>query len=1253
MFRNDSHAHSPSGDPKKGRPDGLLAGLRRTARKAGDGLASAGAAAASLAGSLIPGPLGERMRRTAGNVGGNPFEAAVNAAAGAADAAGAAADGAPAGSDAAADGMMAELLRHSIRLNPLVKRRAFPDLAGVPRTMSLGWAQLNEGPDATLSIGLFAGADSFSQIALADGHGRVFVTTDPHADTHGMEPRFLFFKEEELDSVAASRIGRGPSTAAKGGAEPDGTVHAIQGGMVGRDLTGRMTWLASWLKTGNRYTLEQLRENLPAAMRQGLEYRDAITLGFLAAYMMPQMSGMLVGFGSGNIFRRLNREAPIGAIRRSVRDTLEARAHGLRASGLEDHFADLMNEAGALGNTPGLEAVHGAEPLHLYTSSYSGGYFLAWDADLEFESALQALRIEGNLNRFSQVSAWIERSARSGGVTEDTVTRAQAAQIDLALLRDPALMALPWPSGARTPLIDPLHDDGAEAIEHVIAHAQRTAASIIAGKDGVAASASPQAPTSGSPWAYRRTVSLLLRQLRLPYRFDTEFRSNYETGETAVAFTTAGPLMMPRSRYDERAHEWKALSADARTSMSAVYNLRVGLIIAAMCFAADERMERVSLRIDSLGLEEAVAEQDSAISTMMSEALRSFERLYTRSSDGVASQGADPKAGPKDGDLHGDPSRATAPEPSRGDGQRTDGGSDSAADGDLFGQILKDNPQGDDVLNDPRIDELFRDLLRIDDLLKESAASADGDGTTDTPDGDVEPRSGGTQSGADETAAHAADDDVTDADDRDVTGSAGAGSADTASGDVASGGTADAGDAADAGEQTASGNDPMSVLHRSPTVRSLVTVTFTRTAFMERLRADALRHPIDTYLMFDAAISMDEHGGLEPTEPDFDLHDARFAPVGSQEEPELSDTRFEPAAARILGTSDAEGLSIQRADLLQRRVDEFHRLAADTTMPSVAKAQQAMRIIEQTSDPELSAAAAQVTSALIDGRDTPDLAFVMADELDKGRLHARDLLFSGQTEQALQAAEEAIAKVEKAYKDNPGVPRYFNSYAERVVYNRLFATDGERTVLIPDNLFYAHAELADVLAQAKGVKAALPHLNALVAYAPAYPLGHMKLAVQLARNEDWDSARAACLNALRVALDRDDAAFAYYRLAYAEWMRDRFDTAAAAYIMSEHIAPGHIGALDDELHELVARAQSQCIPVPVDVEEAAHVLRAHDLPVWPRTEVADIVRDAARVCVDSGLFVPARTLSVAVARMADDDGTMDMVHAQFLRSLSA
>ena len=66
-----------------------------------------------------------------------------------------------------------------------------------------------------------------------------------------------------------------------------------------------------------------------------------------------------------------------------------------------------------------------------------------------------------------------------------------------------------------------------------------------------------------------------------------------------------------------------------------------------------------------------------------------------------------------------------------------------------------------------------------------------------------------------------------------------------------------------------------------------------------------------------------------------------------------------------------------------------------------------------------------------------------------------------------------MAHLDQVYAAGHGVPRYFNSYAERVVYNRLFATLDERTVLIPDNLFYAHMELADVLSQIEGAEAAI------------------------------------------------------------------------------------------------------------------------------------------------------------------------------------
>ncbi|KAB7788672.1 tetratricopeptide repeat protein [Bifidobacterium cebidarum] len=1097
-------------------------------------------------------------------------------------------------------GVIDELIRRAVPISPVVKRHTFPALENVPEGLVLGWAQLPSTRGRGFSLGVFPDRDHFAQVAFADSHGRVFVGADPDMDVQDMKPRFMFGKEKEvtlpdgerLGLDEHSRAGRMRSLEHAVRRRSGKSVNAIAGGVVGRDDTGRMTWLASWLKTGNRYTLEQMRANLPADMRHNLEYRDAIAIAFFAAYMLPQINGLLIGFGSGNIFRRLNREAPIGAIRRSVRDTLAARAHGMRASGLEDHFADLMREAGAMDKLPGLEAVHGAEALHLYTSSYSNSYFFAWDKSLAFTQALKALKIEGNLNRFAAVSAWLERNSSLGRtLTEDTVTRAEAAQIDMKLIENPAIMALDPYDGA----------DEHQAVLRLVDIAKRTAEQIRddfpdprnsdAGfaRDGE----SDESGEAGKPseWVYRQTLSTLLRRLRLPYRFDVEFRSCLENGEVAIGFTTAGTSMMPNSRYDDTRHTWRNLSSTERAAMSVAYNLRVGLMMAAMSFGASPAVRQVSLHIDSIGLEEAIAEQDSAIEQMMSEALRAFEHL--RSGD-LGRSGS--KADPKDGDFHGDPTRPITHEETfsqkSSSGAGSGSGSANAAESgnDQHAEAQEDgNASGADNTS---IDAQFEDLMKgidIDEMAFGLGSDDDGDANRSADDADM---------------------DISNA-------------------------------------------DPMSVLRSNPTVRNMVTVTLTRDAFLERLHTDGLDHPQATYRMFGAVMDVDGEGGLKPINADFDLADSRFSPLGSQEEPELAERGFSSATAQILGASGSDGLAIQRVDRLQRAVNEFHTIAHNDQLDSVEKAQQAMHIIGTMCDPELTDLASEVTSALIDGKDTPDFKFTLADELDKERLRARDLLFSGQADQAIEVAESAVARMDQIFAAGPGVPRYFNSYAERVVYNRLFATHDEHTLLIPDNLFYAHMELADVLGQIKGAAAAVPHLNRMVAYAPAYPLSHLKLAIQLARNEDWDSARAACLNALRVALDRDDAAFAYYRFAYCEWMLDHFDTAVAAYIMSDHIAPGAIASLEGELQELVARADSQCIHVPESVESASYVLASHDLPVWPNIEVAGIVRDAARVCVDEGMFVPARTLSVAVARMNDGEGgDIDVIQAQYLRSLT-
>ena len=477
------------------------------------------------------------------------------------------------------DDIVGELTRNAIKLNPLIKRHIIKGFEGVPNTLQLGWAQLPQTQGKAFSIGLFTDTNHFAQIALADNKARVFAGTDPEMDVQELDPRFIFVKEETLTLPDGPRFGHAANGTPK-------MVRASQGGVVGRMPGGRMMWLASWLKVGNRYTLEQMRANLPEAMRFDLEYRDAIAIAFFAAYMLPQMNGLLVGFGTGNIFRRHNREAPMGAIRRSIRDTMSARSHGMRASGLEDYFADLMREAGALDKDQGLEAVHGAEPLHLYTSSYSGCYFFAWDSTLPFSASLRALNIEGNLNRFAAVSSWLERNARIGRLpTEDTVTRAEAAQIDMALLENPALIALK-PDDEFGAILDSRQDDGVQAVMRLVDIASETRRSIAentkGGTDGVALGRE-----GGSEWVYRQTMSRLLRSMRLPYRFDVDFRCSLKDGNMAIGFTSAGVSMMPSTRYDATRHAWADMTDAERARMSADYNLRVGLMMAALSFGAD------------------------------------------------------------------------------------------------------------------------------------------------------------------------------------------------------------------------------------------------------------------------------------------------------------------------------------------------------------------------------------------------------------------------------------------------------------------------------------------------------------------------------------------------------------------------------------------------------------------------------------------------------------------------------------------
>ncbi|MCI1983709.1 MAG: tetratricopeptide repeat protein [Bifidobacteriaceae bacterium] len=1175
----------------------------------------------------------------------------------------------------------------------MVKRHVLPPLPGQPGEITLGWVQLPASKGHGFSLGLFSDKRHFSQIALADGHGRVFMGDNPSADTFDQTPAFRFVPDQVVESLsspvtpassAARSRGAGVSATsldAAGALSSASTISAdsatsLHGSIVGQDEYNRPLWLASWQSRAKRYDLLELRPLLPKELRTDLEYRDALAIAFFSIYLLPHLSGFLVGYGAGNIFRRLRQEAPIGAIRRSVADVLRASQYGLRVSGLEEYFSHLMQETGALDTLTGLEAVHGAEPMHMFTSSYSKSFFLSWNNGLEYRSALKALQIEGNLNRFAQVSSILERNRRRGkGLVEDEATSVQAARIDMTLLENPALIALPT-DRVEYPDLQPQVDDGLEVSDYP-EYARKTALDTAANAVSQGASGAGYA-VRGSEWVYRQTMAALIRRLRLPFRFDAEFRSNLKSGRVAIGFTTAGMAMMPQSRFDNTTGSWRELEKDERARMSANYNLRVGIMLAALGFGADESVKKITLQIDSIGLEEAVEEQDSAIAQMLTDALSAFEQA--RTGHGLGATGA--KGDPKDGDIHGNPVNAAVPpsqRPQQGpQGQRDaagshDGGDDGSKDsGDASSASTETTGDSEQTAASAALGAAA-DHTDDSSPADDAGAASTPDGTkgedldaafnavmegVNLPDLDLPNDSSATSPVGSDSDSDSQQSDSSTAPSNEYPFSLGSDATGLGNPDeMGAESEEDSGDSTGAADAPSAGfnpQDPMSVLHKNPTVRRMLMVTFTRDEFLTLLGTLGLAAPTDFYREFDATMHMADGGGLLPIDSNSGWSDSAFAPTGAQEEPELSDRTFSPQVADVLGAKDSLGLSIQREDVLVRSVNYFNELSRTESLTPVESAQRAMKLVDRIADPELAQKAGIATGALIDGKPMPDISFEMSKDINDERLRARDELFKGNTEQAIDIAQQMVQRYDAIFNAKAGVPRYFNSYAERVVYNKIFAMPGETTVLIPDNLFYAHMELADLLAQISGPQASITHLNKMVAYAPAYPLSHLRLSVQLARIEDWDSARAATLNALRVALDRDDAAFAYYRYAYAAWMRDEFDLAVAGYVMSDAIRPGGIPALQGELAELTARVESQCIEVPHTPAEAAELLAEEGVPVWPSTEVTKIVQRAARVAVDEGLFVPARTLSLASARL-DDSSEMglDMVQAQFLRSLNA
>ena len=109
------------------------------------------------------------------------------------------------------------------------------------------------------------------------------------------------------------------------------------------------------------------------------------------------------------------------------------------------------------------------------------------------------------------------------------------------------------------------------------------------------------------------------------------------------------------------------------------------------------------------------------------------------------------------------------------------------------------------------------------------------------------------------------------------------------------------------------------------------------------------------------------------------------------------------------------------------------------------------------------------------------------DILTRANDRAKEFLMSHQPEKALTVLDTVIRQIDEArlYDDSPSVVyRYFDSYVDRALFNRMHAEDSSAAVmLVPDAYYEAHLTLSILNLMRGAHEEALYHAQRLVTLA--------------------------------------------------------------------------------------------------------------------------------------------------------------------------
>ncbi|WP_148138365.1 bacterial transcriptional activator domain-containing protein [Olsenella sp. HMSC062G07] len=390
-----------------------------------------------------------------------------------------------------------------------------------------------------------------------------------------------------------------------------------------------------------------------------------------------------------------------------------------------------------------------------------------------------------------------------------------------------------------------------------------------------------------------------------------------------------------------------------------------------------------------------------------------------------------------------------------------------------------------------------------------------------------------------------------------------------------------------------------------------------------------------------------ERGMLRPVEQSFSLNEARFCPPRRHESPSLSSRRLPPRQAHDLGCQSVYGLAIQEADKRSLIATDILRRLASHDVDKDATARNVGTILELAGDdpdPDVRSAAERTVRGLIDGRlPNEPLAiaeeFVSGDALSRAAAAGRESLARHDPRAALERCERALGEVDGRglYDDAEGIEwRYFGSYVDRALYNRLFAPPETSIMLVPDGYFECHLICSSARLALGDSDEACRHARRLVELAPLDHRGFLHLVRCLEEKGDTDEAIEALKVLLLRAHDLEGLGIGYYRMASFQWQKGNILAAQAAYHSSIAAFRGSFPLAALELAALAAQ-HPDTFRQDLSHDETTSLLEGAGIPVAPTKQMTASFLSCMRASVDAEVFPVARSFVSTLVTLHPDD----------------